>query len=150
MGYENLISSQLMKGSNTVKDIDAANFIKTYAAHLRKQGKIKMPYYCEFVKTGSYKELSPYDPYWWYTRVAAIARRIYLRQGLGVGRLRNIYGGSYSNGWRPKHHARASGNIIRKCIQQLERIGVVEKMSDGGRRITVSGQRDLDLIAGRC
>merc|ERR1711959_692138 len=109
-----------------------------------------VPHFCEHVKSAQHKELGPYDPDWWYVRIAAVARRVYLRQGLGVGRLREMYGGSRANGSRPKHHARASGKIIRKCLQQLEQLGLVKKLADGGRRITDSGNRDLELIAGRC
>ena len=35
----------------------------------------------------------------------------------------------------------------RKVCQSLEKIGVLEKAPDGGRRISQDGQRDLDRIA---
>lgn len=39
----------------------------------------------------------------------------------------------------------ASGSVDRKVVQALEKIGVLEKDEEkGGRRITQSGQRDLD------
>lgn len=39
----------------------------------------------------------------------------------------------------------ASGSVDRKVMQALEAIGVLEKDEEkGGRRITQSGQRDLD------
>lgn len=42
----------------------------------------------------------------------------------------------------------ASGSVDRKILQALEKIGVVEQDEEkGGRRITQSGQRDLDRIA---
>jgi small subunit ribosomal protein S19e len=41
-----------------------------------------------------------------------------------------------------------SGGVDRKVMQALEKIGVLEQDEDkGGRRITQSGQRDLDRIA---
>ena len=41
------------------------------------------------------------------------------------------------------------GSVARAILKQLESVGVVEKDPKGGRRITPSGQRDLDRIAGR-
>jgi small subunit ribosomal protein S19e len=39
----------------------------------------------------------------------------------------------------------ASGSVDRKVLQALEKIGVLEQDEEkGGRRITQSGQRDLD------
>lgn len=35
----------------------------------------------------------------------------------------------------------------RKVCQSLEKIGVLEKSDNGGRRISQDGQRDLDRIA---
>jgi small subunit ribosomal protein S19e len=37
--------------------------------------------------------------------------------------------------------------VQRKVCQSLEKIGVLEKAPDGGRRITQDGVRDLDRIA---
>jgi small subunit ribosomal protein S19e len=53
-----------------------------------------------------------------------------------------------NRGSRPSHHVDASGSVDRKVLQALEKIGVVEQDEEkGGRRITQSGQRDLDRIA---
>merc|ERR1712232_1036162 len=138
------------RNSNSVRHVDGSLFVNNFALYLKKQGKIKAPNFCEFVKTSSSKVLGPYDPDWWFTRVASIARRVYLRRGLGVGRLRLTYGGLKSKGTRPGHHFPASGNIIRKCLQQLENIGVIEKTASGGRKITASGCRLLDMVASQC
>ena len=43
---------------------------------------------------------------------------------------------------------RCAGSVVRKVIQGLEEIGVLEKDPRGGRRISQDGQRDLDRIAG--
>ena len=84
----------------------------------------------------------------YYVRAAAIARHIYMRKTVGVGRLRKVHGGTKNRGSRPSHHVDASGAVDRKILQALEKIGVVEQDEDkGGRRITQSGQRDLDRIA---
>jgi small subunit ribosomal protein S19e len=81
----------------------------------------------------------------YYVRAAAVARHVYLRKTVGVGRLRKVHGGTKNRGSRPSHHVDASGSVDRKVLQSLEKIGVVEQDDDkGGRRITQSGQRDLD------
>lgn len=86
---------------------------------------------------------------WYYVRAAALARKIYLRGGVGIGYYRHTFGGSTRRGARRNHHTKASGAIIRHIVKQLESIGVVEKDPKGGRRITAEGQRDIDRIAGR-
>lgn len=133
----------------TVKDVVSHDFVKAYAAHLKRTGKVEVPAWADIVKTGTYKELAPYDPDWYYMRAASMARKIYLRGGLGVGAFRRIYGGRKNNGSRPSHFALSSGSVARHILKQLEAINIVEQDPQGGRRITSDGQRDLDRIAGR-
>lgn len=86
--------------------------------------------------------------YRYYIRAAAVARHIYMRKTVGVGRLRKVHGSQKNRGSRPSHHVNASGSVDRKVMQSLEKIGILEQDEDkGGRRITQSGQRDLDRIA---
>lgn len=97
------------------------------------------------VKTGAAKELPPQSIDWFYVRAASIARHVYLRKTVGVGRLRKVHGSPKNRGSKPSHHVDASGSVDRKVMQALEKIGVLEQDEDkGGRRITQSGQRDLD------
>lgn len=85
---------------------------------------------------------------WFYVRSAAVARHIYLRKAVGVGRLRKVHGTAKNRGSRPAHHFDASGSVDRKALQALEKIGVLEIDEEkGGRRITQTGMRDLDRIA---
>jgi small subunit ribosomal protein S19e len=70
-----------------------------------------------------------------------------LRQGVGVGALTKRFGGKKRRGTRPNHYAVGSGSIARKVLQSLEKIKVLEKDQEGGRRITQDGQKDLDRIA---
>ena len=68
-----------------------------------------------------------------------------MRKTVGVGRLRKVHGSTKNRGSRPSHHVDASGSVDRKVMQALEKIGVLEQDEEkGGRRITQSGQRDLD------
>jgi small subunit ribosomal protein S19e len=87
-------------------------------------------------------------PIRFYVRAASVARHIYLRKTVGVGRLVKAHGGTKNRGSRPSHHVDSSRNVDRKVMQALEKIGVLEQDEEkGGRRITQSGQRDLDRIA---
>ncbi|MEA2004384.1 MAG: 40S ribosomal protein S19, partial [archaeon] len=61
-------------------------------------------------------------------------------------RLRTVYGGRKNKGYKPEKRRNASGNIIRKCIQQLEKAGFV-KIVPKGRGITPKGQKFLDNLA---
>ncbi|KAL5453164.1 40S ribosomal protein S19 [Paraphaeosphaeria minitans] len=135
-------------GGVSVKDVDAQKFINAYAAFLKRQGKLPIPGWVDTVKTGHSKELPPQDIDWYYVRAAAVARHVYMRKTVGVGRLRKLHGSTKNRGSRPSHHVDASGSVDRKVFQSLEKIGVLEQDEDkGGRRITQAGQRDLDRIA---
>merc|ERR1711936_1364954 len=126
----------------TLKDVSAEAFIKGFAAHVKRSGKVELPSWHNIVKTGHYKELAPYDEDWYYIRLASIARKVYLRQKTGVGALRKVYGGADRRGTRPSHFTTSSGKII----QDLETMGIVAK-AEKGRMITDEGQRSLDSIA---
>ncbi|GAA5923026.1 hypothetical protein JCM3775_006228 [Rhodotorula graminis] len=131
-----------------VRDVTPEAFIAAYSSHLKRSGKLEIPVWVDVVKTGTGKELAPYDQDWFYIRAAAVARHIYLRKHVGVGALAKLHGGSVNRGQRPSHHADGSRSVERKVLQALEKIGVLEHdTARGGRRITVDGQRDLDRIA---
>ncbi|ONH79998.1 hypothetical protein BON23_1090 [Saccharomyces cerevisiae] len=110
--------------------------------------KLEVPGYVDIVKTSSGNEMPPQDAEgWFYKRAASVARHIYMRKQVGVGKLNKLYGGAKSRGVRPYKHIDASGSINRKVLQALEKIGIVEISPKGGRRISENGQRDLDRIA---
>lgn len=58
----------------TVKDVPAAEFVNTYATHLKRVGMIEIPPWVDTVKTASRKELAPYDPDWLYIRIGSSYR----------------------------------------------------------------------------
>lgn len=99
------------------------------------------------VKTGPSRELPPQNIDWYYVRAAAVARHVYMRKTVGVGRLRKAHGNAKNRGTRPSKHVDGSASVDRKIMQSLEKIGVLEHDEEvGGRRITQSGQRDLDRM----
>ncbi|KAL8689512.1 MAG: hypothetical protein Q9218_004836 [Villophora microphyllina] len=138
----------IMAGGVSVRDVDAQKFVEAYAAFLKRQGKLPVPGWVDTVKTSPAKELPPQSIDWYYTRAAAVARHVYLRKTVGVGRLRKVHGSTKNRGSRPSHHVDASGSVDRNVMKSLENIGVLEKDEEkGGRRISQAGQRDLDRIA---
>merc|ERR1712017_33910 len=92
----------------TLKDVPANDFIAAYADFLKRTNKIELPKWVDIVKTGHYHELSPYDEDWFYTRAAAIVRKLYIRPRLGAARMAKLFGGKERNGSSRKHHANDS------------------------------------------
>ncbi|GMP51709.1 hypothetical protein CsSME_00017839 [Camellia sinensis var. sinensis] len=133
-----------MVSAKSVKDASPHKFVKAYSVHLKRSGKT------DIVKTGRFKELAPYDPDWYYIRATSMSRKIYLKQGLGVGAFQRIYGGSKRNGSHPPHFCKSSGAVARHNLQQLQTMNIIDiDVKGNGRRITSSDQRDLDQVTGR-
>eukprot|EP01052_Picozoa_sp_SAG31_P027861 SAG31_NODE_2642_length_5323_cov_3.407351_5_plen_180_part_00 len=120
----------------TVKDVSSHEFVQLYAQHLKKTGKMDVPKWVDLAKTGPFKELAPYDEDYYFIRAASIARKIYLRQGTGVGALRKVYGGRKNRGTKKEHFQKASGGLLRSILINLESMGLVEKHPDGCAEIT--------------
>ncbi|MCK4551203.1 MAG: 30S ribosomal protein S19e [Candidatus Aenigmarchaeota archaeon] len=129
----------------TVYDVDANKLVEKIAAELKSVKEIKAPEWAAFVKTGISKEKIPYQENWWHMRAAAIFRRLYL-EPMGVSRLRKAYGSRKNRGFKPEKFFPASGNIIRKILQQLEAAKFVKK-DKKGRVITPIGQKFLNKTA---
>merc|ERR1711908_246043 len=89
-----ITTGRMTRQGVTLKDVSAEAFIKEFAAHVKRSGKVELPSWHNVIKTGRYKELAPYDEDWYYVRLASIARKVYLRQKTGVGALRKVYGGA--------------------------------------------------------
>ena len=115
-----------------------------------KKKNLELPKEVDVIKTAHFKELAPYGEDWYYIRAAAIARRVYLRGGIGVGAFKRIFGGRKMRGTAPEHFGTGSGSIARHILKELETLKIIEKVPNAkGRRITPQGQRDLDSIAGQ-
>lgn len=117
------------------------------AEELKKIEAIKAPEWAIFVKTGANKERPPADPDWWYQRAASVLRKVAILGPIGVSKLRRKYGGRRNRGVAPDKFYKGSGNIVRKCLQQLTEAGLIKEMQKGvhkGRVITPKGQSLLD------
>lgn len=62
---------------------------------------------------------------------ASMARKIYMRQGLGVGAFKRIYGGSKRNGSRPPHFCKSSGAVARHVLHQLQKMNIIDVDTKG-------------------
>merc|ERR1711939_1253755 len=101
----NTTPTATMAGGISVRDVDAQKFIEAYSAFLKRQGKLPIPGWVDTVKTGPAKELPHQSIDWFYVRAASIARHVYLRKTVGVGRLRKVHGSTRNRGSRPSHRA---------------------------------------------
>jgi len=141
---------------NTVKDVSAAEFISSWAKHLKKGNKVKIPGWAKYTKTSCARELAPYDDDWLYVRAASVSYQLYMRKKCGVHTLRKHYGGNKRMGTCTEHFAKAAGKNIRYCFQQLEAsgyVGTAKYISDDdvqiivGKSLTKKGITDMDRIA---
>jgi small subunit ribosomal protein S19e len=130
----------------TVYDASADHLIRKVAEELKKRKEITPPAWAAFAKTGAHKEMPPEDPDWWYVRVAAVLRRVYVDGPLGVERMRSFYGGKKNRGSKPNAFRKGSGSILRKSLQQLEAAGFIVH-DKTGRRVSPAGMAFLDNMA---
>ena len=130
----------------TLREVKAEKVILQLKEELKKIKEIQAPTWISFTKSGTSRERPPVQPDFWYSRAASVLRRIYLDGPVGLSRLRTYYGGRKRRGHKPARFRRASGNIIRKILQQLEQAGLVEK-GNKGRKVTSKGQKFLDNVA---
>jgi len=130
----------------TVFDVPADHIIRRVAEELKKRKEITPPAWAAFAKTGVHKEMPPEDPDWWFVRVAAVLRRVYVDGPLGVERMRSFYGGKKDRGSKPNQFRKGSGSVLRKSLQQLEAAGLVIH-DKTGRRMSPAGMAFLDNLS---
>ena len=100
---------------------------------------IERPEWVDFVKLstsindsyGLGNELAPLDEDWIYYRVAAVARKIYIRPHTGVKLLSHLFGMKNRNDGRCPSHDHGSSKIIRWSLQQLEKQKIIKKDKKG-------------------
>jgi len=120
------------------------------AEELKKQKLVQPTDWSIFVKTGHHKERLPDDPDWWYHRSAAILRSIAKLGPVGTEKLKTKFGGIKNRRHKPRLFYKASGSIIRKILQQLEKAELIKQTEKGvhkGRILTPKGISLLDKIA---
>ena len=132
----------------TPYDVPVTQFIEKLAKYLKENiEEVQPPSWASFAKTGTHVEKTPQDPDWWYTRNASILRKVYVHGPIGLEKLRGQYGGRKDYGVKPEHAVKASGNIIRKALQQLESAGLVQIVALKGRSMSPKGRKLVKEIA---
>jgi small subunit ribosomal protein S19e len=84
-----------------------------------------------------------------------LARKIYLRPGIGIGRLSHIYGGKADFGSSRSHHGKAARNNLRKILISLEKAEIISRVATDeekdvkllARKVSSKGQKNLNEIA---
>jgi len=131
-------------------DVEAGELVSRTAKQLKSVAELKPPEWAQFVRTGVSKNRPPVDPDWWYVRAASILRKLVILGPVGVTKLRVKYGSNHRRGYKPARFEPASGNIIRKILQQLEKAGLaktIEKQNRKGRIISPKGTSLLDKVS---
>ncbi len=131
----------------TVYDVPPGLLIERLKDQLEKEAKIKPPEWARFARTGVHTEKAPVQKDWWYRRVAAVMRKVYLKGPVGSTRLAAEFGGRHARGSAPAHPRRGSRSIAREAMQQLESLGYLSKAEKKGRTITPAGRKLLDHLA---
>jgi small subunit ribosomal protein S19e len=132
-----------------IRTIEAGKFNKLLAEALKESGDFEKPEWIDFVKTSAHKERPNIDPDFWYKRAASILRQVYIKNVVGVERLRTRYGGRKDRGSKPPEFVKSGGKIIRKILQQAEAAGLLEKSKGkkAGRQLTQKGKTLLESIS---
>lgn len=126
------------------------NKLNAKVAEKLKELGIVAPPFVNLVKSGSDRERPPEQEDFFYIRCASILGQLYKNDILGVRKLRTHYGKRKKRGVKPEKHGKAGGSIIRKAFKELERVGLVEKITTGlkrGRKLTPKGRSLLDQAA---
>lgn len=87
---------------------------------------VERPVWADYAKNGTSNyhsdlgnELAPLDEDYLFTKVASLARKIYLRPHTGVRLLSHIYGGLKRGNCASESHAATGTKTIRWGLQQL-------------------------------
>lgn len=131
----------------TAYDVPPGLLIEKLKEQLQAEGKIKPPEWAKFARTGVHTEKAPVQPDWWYRRIAAVLRKVYMNGPVGSARLAAEFGGRRDDGSAPYHPRRGSRSIAREAMQQLESLGYLSKLEKKGRAITPAGRKLLDKLA---
>ncbi|MCK4367114.1 MAG: 30S ribosomal protein S19e [Thermoplasmata archaeon] len=128
----------------TAYDVPAERLIDIIATQFKRESKVQPPEWSAFAKTGVHKEKSPAQDDWWYTRLAAVLRKVYTDGPIGSERMAALFGGKEDRGVKPSKARAGSRAVARHCLKQLEELGYVSVVEKKGRRISPAGQSLLD------
>lgn len=132
-----------------IRSINPQKYNSALAEALKKMQEFKKPEWIDFVKSGTHKQRPAIEPDFWYKRAASILRQIYIKNIVGVQRLRFRYGGRKDMGMKPPLFKKSAGKIIRVILQLAETAGLIEKAKGKrlGRQLTKKGREFLEAIS---
>jgi len=133
-----------------ILSVNPNELVNQVAQELKKQKLVEPTEWSKFVKTGHHKDRLPDSKDWWYHRSAAILRSIAKLGPVGTEKLRTKYGGKKNRGHKPERFYKASGSIMRKILQQLEKSELIKQTQKGvhkGRILTPKGMSFVDKLA---
>ena len=131
----------------TAYDVPSDKLIAKLVEILKENQSIIPPEWASFVKTGISREKSPVQTDWWYTRTAAVLRKIYMNSPVGVKHVSQMFGGAVDKGAKPYKAWSGSKAIIRHTMKQLENAGLIKTVEGKGRIIQPAGQKLVDNAA---
>ncbi len=132
----------------SAREVNPEKFNALLKEELKKFKEVSRPEWSYYTKSGVHRQRLPQQEDFWHIRGASILRRLYIDSPVGVERLKSYFGGKKRRGHKPARFRKASGNALRKILQQLETAGLVENNADKkGRRLTAKGRKLLDKIA---
>lgn len=130
----------------TIVKSEPEMLILKVAEKLKESDNIYAPEWAAYVKTSHGKDQMPQQADWWYIRAASVLRKIMLRGPIGTEKLRTLYGTRKNRGLKPEKFVKASGNITRKILQQLEKEGLVKQDSKGVKKGRIVTSKGLTLL----
>ena len=128
----------------TAYDVPAKDLIDEIAKKLQKDSNIEIPKENIYSKTGVDRENPPSNKDWWYVRCAAILRKVYINNNIGVEHMKEEFGGKKDCGSKKSKARAGSGTIIRRAFQQLEKAGYLSKIKGRGRMLSPKGRSFMD------
>jgi small subunit ribosomal protein S19e len=123
-------------------DVNPREFNRELARELKERKLVTPPDWSAYSKTGSHKERVPQEKEWWYHRSASILRMVDVKGPIGTNKLAIKYGGRKNRGVAPDQFREAGTNVIRKCLQQLEKSKLIKQVTvqnHKGRVLTKEG-----------
>jgi small subunit ribosomal protein S19e len=133
--------------------VDSRDLNRELARELKERKLVAAPAWVAFAKSGQHRERVPQLEDWWYHRAASVLRTVATKGPIGTAKLATKYGGRKNRGVAPDQFKEASTNVLRKCLQQLEKAKLVKQVDfDGhkGRVITKEGNAMLKGALQRC
>jgi small subunit ribosomal protein S19e len=134
-------------------NVNPRDLNRELARELKERKLVTPPAWAPFVKTGSHVERVPQSHDWWYHRAASVLRTVAVKGPIGTAKLAVKYGGRKNRGVAPDQFREAGTNILRKCLQQMEKsrlLKQVDYQGHKGRVITKEGMALLKGAISRC